>query len=469
MYNNIIQNGLLISKWQDDEQRRELASMYLDYYKGVYRSVLGKLIEQQVNREGAKKLKYFMESVGLTEYIIKEIALVFSEPADITLLDAPDDVAADWDNTLSDVDVQVVLENIDQYVELLHDCAVMPIVIDGVAKLKIITPEKCIIHQKEDDPTEMIRFLYLVDTMVNTPGRLERVDIYACLDIADGRLRYYTCELDKLGQIIKETINEKEIPDYGRIPVVFFRNYLPTDCFWYSGNSTIVDTSIQADMRRTDLAMAEAYHIPQLVTSGLTNEEFKKLTLDRTSYINIPRDEMGNAQGKAEYITPDSGLDKLNEQIQNRRKTLARNKGLSSDTIDGVTATSGYQLALSKMDILQRNKSKRKYYIKPIRELMELLIDTLYFYDIINFTSYKDKVSIDFGEISFPQSEEEKARAREMNTAQGIWSPIQSIMQDNPDLDEKEAVKHFKKIQEWNKLGQPENPFEAEETEQTPA
>ena len=465
MYEKIIKDGLLISKWNDDIQRREMSAMYLDYYRGSYREILRALIYDQVNFEGAKRLKNFIESEGTCPSIINQIATVFDEKCEITPVnETSDEFMMEWQKMLDDVDIQVIFENVDRYVELLHDVPVLPLVIDGKLKLKIITPDKCLVHQYEKDPTQMIRFFYLVDTLINTPGMAQRVDVYACYDISDGYLRYYTCQLTDEGRILDGTIEEQEVPNYGRIPVVIFRNYLPDDCFWYKGNSQIVDKSIAIDMRRTDLAMAEAYHIPQLVARGISTENFKTLTLDRTSYINIPPNDMGVSDGDAKYITPDSGLKELLDVINARRKSLAFNHDISADTIDGVTSTSGYQLALSKWEIIKRSNRKRKYYNKPIKELIKLIIETLDYYQISNFTKVKD-INIDYGEVTFPQSEEEKARARQMKIQEGIWSPVQSLMQDNPDLTAEEAEERLLQIKKWNDLTKPENPFEKETNE----
>ena len=44
-YNSIIKDGQIMAKWTDDQNRRLLAAMYLDYYRNVYRDMLGALID----------------------------------------------------------------------------------------------------------------------------------------------------------------------------------------------------------------------------------------------------------------------------------------------------------------------------------------------------------------------------------------------------------------------------------------
>jgi len=470
-YNNIIQEGQLVAKWQNDEQRRAIATVYIDYYRNVYREILFDLLEKQItdNVECAR-IKQYVESEGVVEWLINEIALVFAKEPIIKPLNATGKVLSNektvesFETFLEDLNINVVLENIDQYVELLRDVAVIPIVYNKKLTLKIITPEKAIVIQDENDPTQMVAFLYQIGITEDSVGVNNAVDQYMCYDMRSGTLDSYKCKLYDNGEIDPASKIPVKTPAYTDIPVIMFRNYLPDDSFWYKGNSGIVDKSIAIDMRRTDLAMAEAYHIPHLVTTGLDEKAWRNLSVARTAYWNIPNDANGES-GDAKFITPKDDLDKLKELINDRRKVIARNKGLSSDTIDGVTATSGYQLALSKQDILNINQRKRKYYTNPIRKLILLAIETAKYYNIINLTSVKN-IHINYGELTFAQSDEEKARARAMDTQAGIWSPVQSLMADDPELTEEMAVKKVKQIEEWNKLVKPANPFEKPQEEE---
>jgi hypothetical protein len=60
-----------------------------------------------------------------------------------------------------------------------------------------------------------------------------------------------------------------------------------------------------------------------------------------------------------------------------------------------------------------------------------------------NTTQYPDPanivIHINFGELKFENDPLETEQLRAIKTANGTWSPIMSLMQDDPDLDEKEA------------------------------
>ena len=465
-YNSIIKDGQIMAKWTDDQNRRLLAAMYLDYYRNVYRDMLGALIDEQVNAAGAKELKHYVESEGVTEKLINEIALTFAEPLGVEIPNK-EKQTIEFNGILEKASFQIVLENINQYVELLRDCPVIPQVRNGKLFFAIITPEKVIVHQDPEDPTNYVRFLYQIGITENTPGKAERIDQYFCYDITSGKLKAYKCTLMATGEIDKDTIeNVDKIPPYKEIPVVMFRDYLPDDSVWYKGNSQIVERAIAMDMRRTDLAMAEAYHIPQMVTIGMSGKDFANLTLDRTSFLNIPPNEAtGESIGDAKYIAPPNDLESLDNLIKERIKRAALAKGLSADSIEGMTASSGFHLALSKSTIIDINKKKRKYYAAPVKKLLRLTAETLKYYKIQNFGD--PEFNIDFGEIQFAQSEKDREEVWGLRLGNKTANLVDYELDENPDLkgDRKKALAIVLEREAENKQLRPANPFEDKEEE----
>lgn len=462
-YNTIIQDGQIIAKWTDDQNRRLLMSMYLDYFRNVYRDILAALIDKHVNARGAAELKKYIETEGITEKLINEISIIFAEPLKVEI-ENKEQQTKEFIEILDDSLFQVVLENINQYVELLRDCPVIPQVRNGKLFYAIITPEKVIVHQNPENPTNFVRFLYQIDILENTPGKPERIDQYFCYDITSGKLEAYKCTLLMTGEIDGDSIEPIKIPPYKEIPVIIFRDYLPDDSVWYRGNTHIVDKAIAMDMRRTDLAMAEAYHIPQIVTTGMLGKDFANMTLDRTSYINIPPNEAtGETIGDAKYISPPDDLKSLQELIKERIKGISLIKGLSADSIEGMTASSGYHLALSKSTIIDINKKKRKYYALSIKKLLQLTVETLKFYKIKDFG--KPKFNIDFGEIKFAQSEEEREKVWGLRLGNKTANLVDYELDKNPDLkgNRIEAMKIVLEREEENEQLRPANPFEEDE------
>jgi hypothetical protein len=460
----IIENGQLLAKWHNDMQRRELAEMYLDFYRGVYREYLQEIIGGMMSYQDAKELIKYIETEGTTPRLINDISLIFAEEPEIEI-EGSDKTQEAFNDILQGIDINILLENLNKYVELLRDVAVVPFRTgnpEKPVKLRIITPEKCFVDQDENDPTEFVRFYYQVGVMENTVTR-NRIDLYDCweapgIEGKDGNIsdyaRKFNCEVNDRGKIIPESIKYYEdAPKYEEMPVVMFRDYLPDDSVWYKGNSLIVDKSIAIDLRRTDLAMAEAYNIPQLVTIGMDAENHKELKKGRALFLNIPP-SLGGKLGDAKYVNPEEALDELRGLIHDRYEKMAMAHGLSKANISGENATSGYHLALSMQRILDINRRKRKYYTSPIQKMLKLV---LFLYKEIGVYNISGDITINYGELHFSESEIDKERAWGLKLSNGTANLVDYELEHDPDLvTREEALEKIKQRQAENARLQPD-------------
>jgi hypothetical protein len=120
--------------------------------------------------------------------------------------------------------------------------------------------------------------------------------------------------------------------------------------------------------------MAEAYNIPQLLTLGAPEDQ--ELKKGRTFKIDIPRNEMGQTVGDARYLAPGESLSEQDALITGRIEQLGLSLGLSRSVITGQAASSGYELALAKHEILERNRADREYYRPAVTELVRVMMLT---------------------------------------------------------------------------------------------
>jgi len=443
----IIQNGQVIAKWRNDMERRLLAEMYLDFYRGIYRDYLNEMIKGMMSPQDAKELCKFIESEGATSRLINDISLIFAEDSDIKI-EGSDKTQEAFDEILEAIDIHILLENLNKYVELLRDVAVVPFLTgkpEAPVKLRIVTPEKCFVEQDDNDPTEFIRFYYQVGVKENTAAR-SRIDLYDCWEVPgisgyDGNTasyaRKFNCEVNSNGKVIQDSVKYYEdAPKFEQMPVTMFRDYLPDDSVWYKGGSFIVDKSIAIDLRRTDLAMAEAYNIPQLVTIGMEAENHKELKKGRSLFLNIPPSMNGDL-GDAKYVNPEEALKELKDLIHDRYEKLAMAKGISKANITGDSATSGYQLALSMQRILDINRRKRKYYTKPIKKMLKLV---LFLYKEIGVYNISGDITINYGELHFSESELDKERAWALKFSNNTANLVDYELAHDPDLVTREKA-----------------------------
>ncbi len=446
---DLIRESLVRAKWNSDMERRTRMQKYLDYYRDDCSSYIKSEISSLVNPQESNELCKYVEHDNITSRMIDSISLIFKEKVNVTIKSSQNTESEQsqkmLNQLLDDINFHVTMKEVEKLSKLVFDIAVIPQIRDNRIELDIVTPEKAFVKQNSEDPTKAEAFFYQTGILTNTasPNPIHEYHFWT----REGK---FSCMIDDSGN----PFNVRQLMKWNNpeiFPVIMFRNYLPVDSFWYDGLNPIVEKNIIIDLKRTDMSMAEAYNIPQRINRGVPEEQ--EIKLGRTFAMNIPLPENEQPLGDAKYIRPDENLTELDSCILNRIEQLGLSLGLSKSIITGQSATSGYELALSKYEIVERNKSERDYFVRPLKDLIKLLI--LLTKDCKKYNLPEiDDIRIDFGEIRFSQSELEKARTRYYKLTYGISSRIDIIMEDNPDLTREQAIAKAKQIdQEENEFG----------------
>lgn len=439
-------------KWDNDIERRLKALKYLDFYNNNEDEYLEEKIDDRYDKREAKVIKGYIETMPLTERLINDSSLLFRESPEITTDDESQNEKLQ--KMIDDLQIDAYLRDINKLTNLLFDVAVMPNIRDGKLVLDIITPDMMFVEQDPNDPKKAIRIYYSVGQTVNTTTNSHRLDLYEFWD-ATGK---YSCTVDmQTGNV--SNIEQLEAPDYkGEIPVVMFRNYIPKDSFFSEKSNSIVKLHEAIDMRLTALNCMEDFNIPARVNVGVpSDQEFK---LGFSFMTNIPANDMGQAVGDSKYINPNSPVQEEWQLIENRMIQGALSVGLSTASIKGSEFSSGYHLKLSKEEILAKNAEQRPYYYKSIKDLIRLLSITDGYAKEKYGLNPDNEIYVNFGEIEFLESAEEKARTRSMQLANGTKSVIDFLIEDDPDLTEDDAVLLKAKIDSYNNRFNPRGNFQ---------
>jgi len=459
---NVIEQGQIKAKFSNDQERRLIADIYIDYYRNVTRDTLKALITDMFeDSSDAVELCKYIESDGVVEDMINKTALVFGEGVEIELPDASEKQNEEFQAQLDEMQFNIVMDNVDKYVRLLRDCPVGVFVTGGKVQIRPITPEKCFVEQSPEDPTQFDRFYYQVGILENTAGR-NAVDIYDCWEKKDGKVAKFRCQIDTNGHPIPESIEYyDDIPKYTDIPIVIFRDYMPDDSVWYRGASHLINKAIAIDKKRTDLAMAEAYNIPQLLTTGMDAESKKNWKRGRSYHLNIPPNNLGEAAGDAKFISPSEALEELNKIIQDRYERLGLQNDLSKSQITGETATSGYQLALSKQDVRDLTKRRRKYYNTYLRSLCARIIEALAVSVRIVSSTENLSVNIKYKEPVILESTEERERGWALRFANKTANLVDYELAMNSAISTREQALEIIKarMQEIAEISKITNPY----------
>ena len=436
------------AKWNADLERRKLATRALDYYNNQQREYIKARIEKLYSKDKDIITEYILTH-PLTKTLIDDMAIVFTEPCDIRLSDetSTDKQREMLPVMLSDAHFNQSMISVDRMVELTHKVGVIPRWHPkGYIVLDILTPDRCYIEQDELDHTRAKAVYYNVGRLTNTPNGVP-------LNVYDKWTddTYSQVTINSNGAVISE-VDTMPNP-YGKIPVVWFTNEQEIDEFWHDCGYPIVDANENVDLRLTNMSLALDYQaFSLLVTIGLP--ETQTIAVGVTQRVNIPASSLSGEtpQGAdAKYITPSPMLSDYWRIINEYIIQIARANGLSAQSVnrDNAGFASGYQLKLSKQDNINRNKLKRQFYLEPMRELIQLMMDcyTKNSTDTFKFPTQAD-IIIDFAEMTFDDNPMEREQINAMRLSNGTTSEVMILMEDNPDLTEQDAVEKLAKIRE---------------------
>ena len=479
-----VMNGLTSAKWSEDKLRREVKERDYNFYNDDHNYILSEghtvkceciengetkrysmtantfledIIFRRVSYQEAYILKEYIETDPLTSNIIKDKSILFKVAPEIKIPEASKEMQTNFDKLLETTKFYSLLREIQRLTELQFDFHIVTQVRDNKVVNDMILSQDAFVEQNIDDPTKFDKFYYQVGVRENSITT-DPVDKYICWS-DEGQ---FSCEVMMNGKVDKEEEIESFYPK-GIIPITVFRNYLPINTYWSPRKSILVEKNIQIDLRLTALNMLEDFNLPQKVRTGMDESKEGKLGLTFTE--DILRNDEGNAVGDVKYIRPDAPVKDEKELIEWRQRTALVANNLAADSLTGKTYNSGFELYLSKSQIIEKNKEDRPLYLYPIREMLQYMMlaanqTGMRFGDTIEKLP---EITINFGELVYTQTPEEKERSRAMKVQAGIWSAVQSIMEDDPDLTEEQAIEKLKKIKEYNELTKPKSSFEMEE------
>jgi hypothetical protein len=425
-----------MAKVNDDIQRRKDATKAIEFYNF---NQLDHVIEKigKLYPETWNDIKEYAKKLDLVRSIIDDTAILFTKPITV-VVDGTDAQKTKAEQIFAGCELWKKLLISDRMADLTGKVGVAihwhPT--DKRVVLDVITSDKCFIEQDPQDPTKAIKVYYQVGTMQNTAQAVP-VNIYSCWT-ADS---YYEVEI---GQNYTEgkKIPGSEIPNpYGRIPIVWFSKRIETDSFWGDYGNALVETCLNQCIRETNLDITLDFQaFSTLVTSGLNSNE--KLTFGVKRRIDLPvNDTDGKAQGEAYYITPDPKLEILDGIIQRRKIDLAKENGLSAEAYNRETSSisSGYQLRLTKQEVLNDNELKKEVYRPEIVMLIHNILDC-YTYNSQDMRFDPDiPVKIEFGKIVFDTNPIEQQQIYTLEIANGLRSRIE-ILAETRHITKEEAV-----------------------------
>lgn len=438
----------LQAKINNNTQRQAGIIRALDYLQFQQEEYARAIIRLRYNQTSQDVEKYIC-TIPLTRTLVNQRAKIFgSEPSiKLNTVEETSPVAEALTKILDKALFYYNLLSIDRYVETCHQVGVIPHYdadLDRI-QLEILTPDRVIVWQDEKLPTKAKAVAYRIGVLSDT------ITNHQANKYALWTAETYSEVSFKTDYTIDQTYLSPIPNKYKRIPIVWFQNDLPLDTFWLDNGFPIVEANEKANIQLTNLDIGIDYQsFATKVTEGLPEE--KTITAGVTRYLNIPWDyESGAASGKAYYITPNVDLKGIWDVINEAIAMTASLLGISTESIrQNSQFASGYQLRLSKADIIDYNNEKRSMYREATRQLVQLTADCYTLYAKKLVLPNDMDLNIDFADVKIENDPKQDEEVRMMKISNGTMSRVDALMQDNPDLTREDAVKEIARIDDEN-------------------
>lgn len=451
MNQRMITASKLVSKLADNDIRRQLSRQAIDFYTYNQEPYMQAYIETRYPDTYGDLMNYIV-TIDLTRSLVNQLAKIFQNDP-VIKIDTTSQVITDAVSDLLDsVNLFGMLRIIDRYAENCNQVGIVPIYNERTGKIRLdfITPDRCIVWQDEKDPALAVKVAYTIKAMQDTPIANEIIYAIWTDDL------YQEASLKTDGSIDKEYLS---IPNpYKRIPIVWFSTETPIDNFWVDRQYPMMAANIRSNFQLTNLDVALDFQsFSTFFTTGMPDST--KLIVGMQRYINIPLDpETGKAMGSVGYANPSPQLDTVWKIINENIALSAAMMGISAEAIrQNSNVTSGYQLRLSKSDVIDRNQDKRSAYRESVRELVQAIMDCKTLNSKIKLPDDAN-IKIDFADVKVESDPMQDEQIRSMKISNGTMSRVDALMQDNDDLTREEAIAEIKRIDSDNntfRIGQP--------------
>lgn len=456
----LIKETLKQAKWSDQLQRMTEVRKWIDYYnyrqhepgfntkQSASLSYMSEVIARLFPNTASEMIPY-IRTYPLTEQIINDTAILFSRPPILTV--NPAEKLAPESPVMTLFNAEIVdkpmlfptMLTVNRYVNLCYKIGVMPRWYEAGKQIEyiILTPDKCVVTQDPDSPSHITSVIYQVDNMQDTAQATQAQNRWMMVTPEE----YTKLEIGSNGGI---KIISTEPNPYKKIVVSWFQNQMPLDGFWIDRGQPIVDCNESYNVNKTlEKLIVVMQSYSTLVTWGIPVE--KTITWGVNAVLNLGvSDDITKQPGDAKYITPDPKISEVSDIVEGEVNSMANYAGLSKEAYrkDTNTFSSGYQLELSKQDVLNQAELEKPYYTQAMKDLM--------LNACLVFTTHSGKTleavkdfNIDYQPMQFKKNPLEVRQIWNIDKMLGIKSPIDMLMELNPEMSREAAIEKMALIQ----------------------
>jgi len=445
----------------------------LDIYRDNWEYIIECELQSQFTPDNYQMVRPLItkESNPLKQ-VVNATAMVYKEAADRKALidDEPDER---YQEILEETPINTIMRSVNQYTRAANQVLLKTTWRNSKIDYDILNFDNVVIFTDPKDWKKIIAVKYTIDSQLpdydnefrdkgitNIKGlkfeKFSRMFLWSIEDNGDSSfVREFEQKDSGEPVLVSKEINPyKNIKNEYILPFTLFtKRYPDTDLLDFTTGTDVFDATVNTAINMVHLNSLIKYQsYKMIVLSSGSDETFRgKIDIDPLSVLKLV-----DPEGKTSASTLDlhAQIDKVWAIILARITQIMASYGIPPKAFSvSKSGQSGVSIQLDRLDLTELRESDIELYRSAERELFEItrIVNNAHSPKQIDI---KAKFKIDFGETSLPVSNEEQANARAINIALNITNPIDLIKQDNPDLDDDEALAIYEENKRINQSTQ---------------
>lgn len=481
-----------------ESQSRNIPKLYIQNKKDMYYDRWDYIIETELKDQFSEKARQRLRLLKTKEFnllkqIVNRLSIIYKTPPErkavVDTVESEDGMQPIYDEKYTQVIDQgylnVVLKKVNVITNRDNHMLLQPVWRNEHIEYNLHTFDNCELYTKYNNKNEIaaikyytgLRLPYYGDTALGGEAKLSREEFgssrinktYAMYESYSKSYVYYRkesgeiwiAEYDYEGQgqerFVKEercpySINGKDI-----FPFVLFSKSMYEDCLLnFSEGDDILDATINVAVQMAHLNELMKYqsHIQGILSVDDASKIGEKLNLGAGEIAVLQNGgDSGNTKGDTfKTIDLQSKYKELWDTIKERMSMIMAQYGISPQnyTLSGAPS-SGYTLKISNQALLERRQNDIDFYRMYEKQLFAVTRAINNYHNNIKINE-NAQFSIDFGEVDFQNSPTEEASIWGFRFANNLSTPVDYIMDKNPDLTREGAEKLYSENIQYNNM-----------------
>jgi hypothetical protein len=420
---NLVQTAYRNALRDADTRRKREAARMLDYFNDVQVPY----IQEQLARERAAPERYNPVFLNIVKKIIRALSVVYLADAVRVILNGTEQDTAIFAEIEETAQLPAKMKTANRYSRLLGTIMIRPVWRDGKMDLDIYAPDVLDVVNG-DTPEDVTAVLVTFDRS----GRNEEIEYDLWTEAEYQRLDYR-------GNVLSTEPNP-----YGVIPFIPIFSNVPTDSFWLPGAHDLMAAQDEVNRRLTALSFtADLQGFGIAVAKGVTDRDGKAPDLKFS-----PGDYLGLPEGAAfAFESPNAPITDMIAMIDFVLKQAAICNGLTAATMStNPTQESGIAKLVGNSELEEQRRDQIALFAGYEQQLFELFRRVWNHHNPQRQMSQAATLRVQFHDPKPALSAIEQARTWETLLDRQLISPVDIMIERNPDLTREDAKARLREI-----------------------